>query len=1276
MNAVSYELTRLDAQTFEHLVNTLALKVLGHGHTGFGPGSDGGRDGYFEGQAAYPSETENWAGVWYLQSKFHTPHLSKNPQKWLLEQIKAELESFSNDQSGRTWPDNWIIVTNIEPSGRPTTGAFDRAKALVRAKNPELSRRFDIWGGQKVLDFIALHPDVGAYYSQFLSSGQVLSKLYESLSDSQANVKDIVHYLVATRFHDQQFTKLEQAGSKQDSRPGIHNLFKDLPFIHAKKRSHETAVRVFMKAAAQNHTIIYNTEQRPAWERWRQQPSRARIWFIKGGPGQGKSTLTQYICQVQRASLLLTAEAPRVLESVRVLAQQVQDVASTEGHWPLAARIPVSIELRHLAHWLGKQREDQPKSVLNYLSELIGKSLCQPVQVGTLKRAFEGSRWLFVFDGLDEVPSDVKDEVADQIRYFLDDVLVSRGCDAISICTSRPQGYSGQFDQLETATIELAPLLPDEALACAKPVLEIDRSAEESLAYFEVLSHAMESASVREIMTTPLQSHIMAVVVRDGGRPPERRWALFSNFYQVIKKREGNKNHVDVKINKILQEGDKLIKTLHNRLGFDLHARAERSAGAQTSLSKKELLKIVEETVKSLQDNDVEDTVSTLMEATTDRLVLVSTPDSGSAVRFDIRPLQEFFAAEYIYETADPQNFGKRLRAIVSDSHWREVLHFLLSALVENQRHGELAVAISILIEADEGNSDRSRNLSKRLAVGGILTSRLLKEGVLEADKRVRRQFGNCLTALLGSVSADRYLVSIESDHSRDWLHDRCTDAIFEQSYQENVGAARVALAILPDSYPRLQDVIERLNGASVEYRSAILQDLSMVREKQGASWSGGFVLAQLMRDDWYLLDSDGLESARRYLDDDRILSTAAPEIGIPKVLYPILKLIFISHYPMDHGGVSIRYGFLREHVNEIPEEFDPRRLPPEVWDAVICSSGLVRVAGLVLGWAAGRTRERDALLSEVHMTHSIVGKLPHIIRRIYGELSKYQELKSVGPKGCLIYGRSYSVDGDARATRVSPAEMMDFCAEMPGLAVALLMDGPDSLALRELISRDECDVLFSKIVTDERLAIDTLPYWGSDNEALAPLFLRLRSLKLNPNVRSGGGRRLYPFKLRLPEEAYLLPTIVDVTYQSAVVRPRFRNTDTRPLEALAIYSSDVSALRDVLHSSTDLHIKAAALLLLANASQDIFVEMRSANVCEIFRDVKTAWCIHTLLELVSEAVLKGHVDASRLVDRILEEIREDFGLRVIVEPFLTRWRERSASPVSDSDEALWKAAE
>jgi hypothetical protein len=126
----TYQLSNLDPNTFEHLVNMLALRVLGLGHTSFGPGSDGGRDGYFEREAPYPSTSERWSGIWFIQSKFHKPHLSKDPQKWLVERIREELKEFGDPNSKRKLPNNWIIATNIDPSGSPMTGSFDKSSQV------------------------------------------------------------------------------------------------------------------------------------------------------------------------------------------------------------------------------------------------------------------------------------------------------------------------------------------------------------------------------------------------------------------------------------------------------------------------------------------------------------------------------------------------------------------------------------------------------------------------------------------------------------------------------------------------------------------------------------------------------------------------------------------------------------------------------------------------------------------------------------------------------------------------------------------------------------------------------------------------------------------------------------------------------------------------------------------------------------------------------------------------------------------------------------------
>jgi len=77
------------------------MKTLGPGLTGFGPGADGGRDGYFSGEAPYPSNVNRWSGTWYIQSKFHKPHLSTDAQKWLRQQAEMEINAFEDDESDR-----------------------------------------------------------------------------------------------------------------------------------------------------------------------------------------------------------------------------------------------------------------------------------------------------------------------------------------------------------------------------------------------------------------------------------------------------------------------------------------------------------------------------------------------------------------------------------------------------------------------------------------------------------------------------------------------------------------------------------------------------------------------------------------------------------------------------------------------------------------------------------------------------------------------------------------------------------------------------------------------------------------------------------------------------------------------------------------------------------------------------------------------------------------------------------------------------------------------
>lgn len=620
--------------------------------------------------------------------------------------------------------------------------------------------------------------------------------------------------------------KLDQAGSSSDVRPGIHELFIDLPFHIPEYDRNGLVTEYLVRTSSRCHRPAATRHNGASWREWNRQPDRARVWVLKAGPGQGKSTIGQYFSQIHRAALIVDFDDHPVSETQRALAQAVRDSAFAAGFWPSVPRIPVMIELKDFAKWFGERAKSDARGILTYFSGKIEQAVEQPVRAATLKRALGERGWFIVFDGLDEVPNDVKDAVAAEVRTFVDEVIIEMNGDILTLCTSRPQGYSGQFSDMDGPVANLISLPPDVALQCAKPVLTFNRSAEEAQKSLEVLKAAIDSPSVQELMTTPLQAHIMAVVVRDGGRPPERRWQLFSNFYQVMRKREALKDFPNPRVAKLLREDEQLLKAIHARVGFLLHARAETSQGAQTRLDRGEFRSLAIQTVSHFHEENVAAIVDALMEATTERLVLVSTPESGEHVRFDIRQLQEFFAAEFLYDGITADDLRLRIEIVAGDAHWREVMHFLLSALIENKRTTELSVAINVLDQLnDREEGSAARMFYKRMGRGTLLASRLLQEGVLEQDKRVRQLFRSVLKPITGMLEKEK-LVSLASagqTNSKAWLVNFMVDILLEADFSESVGASIVLAQILPDDHSRTPEVKKRYLSASKAYQEFVI---------------------------------------------------------------------------------------------------------------------------------------------------------------------------------------------------------------------------------------------------------------------------------------------------------------------------------------------------------------------------------------------------------------------------------------------------------------------
>ncbi|EKU96872.1 hypothetical protein Lepto7375DRAFT_0792 [Leptolyngbya sp. PCC 7375] len=1304
----SYDLSQLDPNAFEHLVNHLALKVLGPGLTVFGPGADGGRDGYFQGEAPYPSETERWSGCWYIQSKFHKPKLSKDPQKWLISKIKEELRAFKSPNSRREWPDNWIIATNIDPSGAPETGSFDKARALIEKEYPPLKERFHIWGGNKILQLLSFYPEVREEYQHFLTPGNVLAELYGQLQDNRAEVKSILRFLVLSQLDEHQYTKLEQAGSASDTRPGIQDLFIDLPFRCDEYKLQGMVVEWLVKTLAKCHRFDDNEPDTPEWRAWSKFPARAKVWFIKGGPGHGKSTISQFICQIQRAALITNKNVKYVSPKRKSLANEIKQKVIKLNFWPTIPRVPISIELREFAQWFGQQGTNKPRGILSYLANFISIGLEQKVSVGTLKRLLGKHRWLVIFDGLDEVPQDVKDEVAFEVCRFVNDISISIDADLLTICTSRPQGYSGQFENLDGPTIELVNLSKDQALRCAEPVLKLDRASTDFKKSIQILENSIESEAVRELMTTPLQSHIMAVVVRDGERPPERKWKLFTNFYQVIKRREANRNLPDKKISELLRTQEKLLKTVHNRLGFALHARAESSKGAQTKLDRNEFKELIENAVSQLIETNVDATVNTLMKATTDRLVLVSTPDDGDHVRFDIRPLQEFFAAEFLYESVTAEQLRERIQLISGDAHWREVMHFLLSALIENDSQTELSVAISILENLNEGDDDDNLHiLRRRLARGASPAARLLQEGVLEQDKRIRQQFRKCFEPLAASTKLNLLepLLSVNQVNSRLWLHNFLFSCLRDKSPTESIGAAIVLLKTLPDGHDRVEDFTIFLLASPSDYFSHIFSEGTNKRDFiTGTSklftrqWIYNLIIRKLLTNDWLKLKRDAMQVILEFLSRFSAKlpnqSELVKDFRLSELESKLLSIVFIKYLPSkrkksrDVLYSQKDYGFIRidYHKNTWVDKLSPNVVDQDLAQSptiiqivqwIACAIKKNSPSHLVKVMTVFKEQKSDLLItlfSQLGVSFLIDAEktIDENIQDLQG-LTTLDFQEHINLDNRIRYRTTVKAVGAHASVNIFSEENLNNWKELlkdyPEIAFFLWMQG-EHYHINETPLFDE---LVQKVIEKPKILSSFPSSWGNflkeapDRETdLRTAFLKASANKVSDQGSVGG---IEPFRINLPKEAPLLPHILNTFLSYRIKAPRNREIDKELAyiqKTITAFCPNCSELENIFKDTniTPGIQAAAAMALLLHPDSNRSLNNLKQPIVDFFKEDLGSWYTNVVISCLRFLSTEEDKNACWIMNHVLDNYRDNYDQRRCIQELLSHWREISYAPI------------
>ncbi|MRX43254.1 NACHT domain-containing protein [Agromyces kandeliae] len=412
----------------------------------------------------------------------------------------------------------------------------------------------------------------------------------------------------------------------------------------------------------------------------------APLTFLVGVPGQGKSTLTQYLCQVHRAVILPEA---------------AQDTA-----WPRIPigepKLPLRIDVKEYAAWVDGfdtfddlrpkvqgRRKQGARSAEAYIAELCeAASGGRAVSVEDVQSLLERYPCLIVFDGLDEVADPslrriVVDEIEllavrmgrTQRRLRSFQIVVTARPNA----TNLPEPSSERFQRMRLEPMNDA--LQSEFVVKWCDARHIDGAQRHELR--RIFRDRTTLDHVSKLADNPMQLAILLYLIsKKGDAVPVSRTPLYSDYMSTLLDREVARGQIDRNAVPQVQEVTAFI-------GWHMQSGVETkpTAGA---LARKDL-----ETTLLLYLREIEadhERAPEIFRLASDRFWALTSETEG-LFRFAVQPVREYFAARFLAEWGgrtmiQPLSKQAVLRELLGRPYWLNTARFYAGFASPNELAG------------------------------------------------------------------------------------------------------------------------------------------------------------------------------------------------------------------------------------------------------------------------------------------------------------------------------------------------------------------------------------------------------------------------------------------------------------------------------------------------------------------------------------------------------------------------------------------------------------
>lgn len=647
--------------------------------------SDGGRDGV---------RTVAPGSLLVYQVKWSVHGQEKDPVVWLDAAVRQERENLQ--RLAAEGARRYVLVTNVASTGRPKTGTFDRLNEKLdeHAKRLGLEQMSCTWR-EALNAWVDNAPlETKWAYADMLAGWDLIRYLVAEQVGTQRDqgLRALVRKVACAQWDEDQGVKFSQSDVDRER---VVDLFVDVHAERVRTIKGEAGASLPLAGVGGAAAYLLNAP--------------APFTLVRGAPGQGKSTLSQYVSQTHRAAFVPEALRPPRLSALT------------------HPRFPLRCDLSDYARWLtgtdpwdpsedppkrGKKPSGNQATIECFLADFMTyASGGLPVDAKAVQDLFDRVPSIVVLDGLDEVGSAAaRAKVVAAIDQFVSRAR-SYGDPPRVLVTTRPS--AGELPEPSPQAFEVLAL----------DTLTPSQRAEYLRRWCTVRGiHAREGRTLRknfndrstepfidELAGNPMQLTILLDLLHKHGlATPTQRTELYDDYVELLMAREANK-HPEV----VRRHREELLEMIPF-LGWYLQAHSEEATiNAQMSVAE---LKAAMRHFQSAYGNPPS-VVDDLFLATSDRLWALTSKAEGT-YEFEVLSLREYFAARYLYRNAgeDQTAFDRAtvLPQLLRRPYWLNTARFYAG----NARGSDLyAVAAGI-----EDEIQRSPSAPSLLASWAVLT--------------------------------------------------------------------------------------------------------------------------------------------------------------------------------------------------------------------------------------------------------------------------------------------------------------------------------------------------------------------------------------------------------------------------------------------------------------------------------------------------------------------------------------------------------------------------